>query len=91
MVERFSDTMFMVIGSLMLQKILIAITSNPTFSLLVTGIGFFFLLMIWFKQIPMAQVTYRIFLVTVIARFSIAMVLVMNSLVSSAFLEDEIN
>lgn len=91
LIERFSDVMFVVISSLMLQKILVLIVSNTVFTVALTCLGIFSGLMILLKSNVYLKSSLRFFLVFVVIRFSIVFVLILNSLVGDLFLSDQIS
>lgn len=91
LIERFSDVMFVVISSLMLQKILVLIVSNTVFTVALTCLGIFSGLMILLKSNVYLKSSLRFFLVFVVIRFSIVFVLILNSLVGNLFLSEQIS
>lgn len=90
LIERFSDVMAVVIGSLMLQKILIVIVTNKIFSIALTCLGILSGFIIVFKPKPYAKPALRLFFVFMVIRFSIILVLILNSIVGDLFISDQI-
>ena len=91
LIERFSTVMSFALASLVLQKILLAITSNALFKVLISLLGVLTLV-----SIVLANTVYRLwmlrsFLVLIFLRFSLVIVVVLNAQVDRFFLSDQID
>lgn len=91
LIERFSDVMFTVIGSLMLQEILLMIVTKPLFKFGLIAFGVLSGIMILIKNKPYARFSFKVFLVFVVFRFSMAFVLLSNSFVANMFLLERVH
>ena len=90
LIERFSQVMTMVLGSLMLQKILLYIASNKIFSFLITLLGCLSILLLRTRYNKMIEASLKLFLILLVVRFSLGMVLVLNNAVEHLFLSGQI-
>lgn len=90
LVERFSTLLEISIGSLILQKMLLEITSHKAFSYALACSGFFFILSLFAFKPFLRSVTSRIFFTLVFCRFSILAVLLLNCLISETFITKKI-
>jgi hypothetical protein len=88
LVERFSGVMMIAIGSLALQKILLEVVSHQTFNLLLTLLGGGVIGTSLLGLSGRYRIISRLFFVTVVIRFSLAMVVVANSWVDRIFLAE---
>lgn len=87
LIERFSDIIFFALGSLALQKILLAIVSKSIFNLLMTAAAVITALSMFLGKPGLRSVFLRIFLVIAFFRFSLGLVVIANSWVDATFLE----
>jgi hypothetical protein len=87
LIERFSGIMLFALGSLALQKILLSVVSHTVFNVLLTALalaaGYAVL-----QETRYSGVLLRAFLVTVLVRFSLALVVLANYSVDAWFLRD---
>ena len=90
LIERFSQVMTMVLGSLMLQKILLYIASNKIFSLLISVFGCLSIFLLRTRYNKMIEASLKLFLILLVVRFSLGMVLVLNNAVEHLFLSGQI-
>lgn len=96
MIERFADVITVVLSSLVLQKVLLVIASNQIFSGILTILGLL-LILILTKQKARRKIKnntfiilFRIFLILIVIRFSLAIVLLLNNSVDTLFLSKQI-
>ena len=88
LIERFSGVMMLAIGSLAMQKILLEVVSHTTFNILLTVLGGGVIAtLIWGTARQYAALS-KFFFVTVITRFSLALVVLANSWADIIFLEE---
>jgi hypothetical protein len=90
-VERFSTIMEISIGSLVIQKILIEISTNYFFNILLTISAGTILISIFFKDYIDLKLLVRIFLSLAFLRYLIVFSLMINGVISNAFIKDKIN
>jgi len=90
LIERVSEVTSIAIGSLVLQKILLAIVSNDFFKYLLTFFGFFSIWVLWYKKNEYIKTSLKLFLIIVFVRFSLVFVVAINSVVENAFLKEEV-
>ena len=90
LIERFSDVMAIVLGSLMLQKILLLITSNKIFSIILSVFGLSSIIVVFFGKKTHFSLVFRLFLVLVVIRFSLNVVVTVNSYIDMYFLTEQI-
>lgn len=91
MIERFSDVMSLSLGSLFLQKIILVISAHNIFKVLITLAGVALCASIFFQNVPLSQVTYRIFILLVIIRLSFSVLVLVNGVVNSFFINQQIS
>lgn len=91
LVERFSSVMELAIGSLFVQKILLEITSSMFFKLALTASGGLLILALYVRTGLSTLLISRVFISLVFIRFSIALVVMLNGIVSTAFVTDKID
>jgi len=90
LIERFSDVMTVALGSLVMQKILLAIAANKLFSGLLTLLGLLSVLVVWTGKTRAFSLLLKLFILLVVVRFSLGIVVLSNSAVSHLFLSDHI-
>ena len=88
LVERFSDFVLFALGSLALQKILLAIVTERVFNILLTAIALITSLSIAAGNRKLLSVLLRTFLVIAFFRFSLGLVVLANSWVDATFLDE---
>ena len=91
LVERFSSVMELAIGSLFMQKILLEITSSLFFKFALSVSGGLLILALYVRTGIHTLMISRVFISLVFIRFSIAIVVALNGIVSSAFITEKIN
>jgi hypothetical protein len=91
LVERFSSAMELAIGSLFIQKILLEITSSLFFKFALTVSGGVLILALYVRTGINTLMISRVFISLVFIRFSIAIVVLLNGMVSAAFVTDKID
>jgi hypothetical protein len=91
LVERFSSVMELAIGSLFIQKILLEITSSLFFKFALTVSGGLLILALYVRTGINTLMISRVFISLVFIRFSIALVVLLNGMVSAAFVTDKID
>jgi len=90
LIERFSEVMTVSLGSLALQKILLAIAANKLFTGLLTLMGLLSLLVVWTGKARMYSMLLKLFIILVVVRFSLGIVVLSNGAVSHLFLTGQI-
>ena len=90
MIERFSAVMTWVLASLAAQKLLLLLASHVLFLYLVAVLGVVSLLLIYFGRSGAQSLVFRCFLVVVFVRFSLGLVVVLNSAADGLFLEQQL-
>jgi hypothetical protein len=88
LIERFSNIILIALGSLALQKILLAVVSNTIFNILLTIAAAFTGLALFLGSPKLLRNLLRIFLVIAFFRFSLSLVVLANSWVDSTFLDE---
>lgn len=91
LVERFAAVMELAIASLYIQKILLAITSSWFFKLALGISGGILILSFYVRTGINNLLISRTFISLVFIRFSISIVVVLNGMVASAFVNDKID
>jgi hypothetical protein len=91
LVERFSSVMELAIGSLFIQKVLLEITSSLFFKFALTASGGLLILALYVRTGINTLLISRVFVSLVFIRFSIAIVVLLNGMVSAAFVTDKID
>ncbi len=89
LIERFSGIMTLVLGSLAVQKILLLISSNYIFNLLILGLGVATIISIYTNQQRIFDVIFKGFLITIFIRFSLVLAVMLNGAVDHLFLIDQ--
>lgn len=87
LIERFSSVMMFALGSLALQKILLEFVSHSTFNILLTVLGAGAIASSFIGTPRQYHFLSRLFLVTAMIRFSLAIVVLANGWVDHIFLE----
>lgn len=90
LIERFSDVMVWALGSLLLQKVLLVISSNWVFKLLITISGIMLIAAQIMNNKSMAVTLMKVFLLLILIRFSLIIVVSLNSVVDNAFFVNQI-
>ena len=90
LIERFSEVMTIALGSLAMQKILLAIAANKLFSGLLTLLGLISMLVIWMGKTRAYAWTIKLFVLLVVVRFSLGIVVLSNGAASYLFLSGHI-
>ncbi|TDG11659.1 hypothetical protein E2F43_18280 [Seongchinamella unica] len=88
LIERFSGVMMLALGSLALQKILLEVVSDATFNILLTVLGVAVIATSYFGFDSTYRKLARFFLVTVVIRFSFALMILANSWADAVFLDE---
>lgn len=91
LVERFSSVMELAIASLFIQNILLAITSSWFFKLTLTVSGSLLILSLYIRTDLNSLVISRVFISLVFVRFCISVVVVLNGMMATAFVNDKID
>lgn len=90
-VERFSTIMEISIGSLVIQKILIEITTNSFFNILLTISAITILASVFLKSYLDVKLLVKLFLSLTFLRYAIVISLALNGVISNAFIKDKID
>jgi hypothetical protein len=90
LIERFSEVMTVALGSLAMQKILLAIAANKLFVWLLTLLGLISVLVIWMGKTQTYSLAIKFFILLVVIRFSLGIVVLSNGAVSYLFLSGHI-
>lgn len=89
LVEQYSSMMMLAIGSLVIQKLLLEIISDLFFKIALTISGFL-LIAAWIRgSAPLLKPFFKIFVSLVFLRFLLVMVVLLNSVVDSIFVEPQ--
>jgi hypothetical protein len=88
LIERFSDIVLLALGSLALQKILLAVVSNTMFTVLLSLVAVCTGLSLFLGGPKLRSALLRTFLVIAFFRFSLGLVVLANSWVDSTFLDE---
>tara|TARA_R110002073_G_scaffold265504_2_gene428595 strand:- start:1222 stop:2376 length:1155 start_codon:yes stop_codon:yes gene_type:complete len=88
LIERFSDIVFLALGSLALQKILLALVSQWMFNVLLSIVAVCSGLSIFLGSAKVTSGLLRVFLVVAFFRFSLGLVVLANSWVDATFLDE---
>lgn len=91
LVERFSTLMELSIGSLVLQKLLIEITTHAYFNYAIAAIGLLVMLTMFVLKEQFYMLSLRFFLSVIFFRFAIVLVLFFNGMVSDTFVAKKIS
>ncbi|HTF85291.1 MAG TPA: hypothetical protein VL987_11975 [Cellvibrio sp.] len=89
LVEDYASLMKLAIGSLIIQKLLVEIVSDTLFKILLSVSGVLLLIGFYFKNGMHLNFLSRLFLFFLFIRFSLAFVIIMNSFVDHAFLNEK--
>jgi hypothetical protein len=89
LIERFSNVILLALGSLALQKILLAVVSHTMFNILLSVVAVFTGLSIFLGSPKALSALLRIFLVIAFFRFSLGLVVMGNGWVDSTFLDED--
>src|SRR5690606_10402997 len=87
LIERFSDIILLALGSLALQKILLAVVSHTMFNILLSIVAICTGLSLFLGSPKLLSALLRAFLVIAFFRFSLGLVVLANSWVDSTFLD----
>lgn len=90
-VERLSNVMTIAIGSILLQKTLLAITSSLLFKVLLTLSGLGLAISSFIKDAPYMQMLSKLFVFLVFIRLSLGFMLLLNLAVDQSYLSGQIN
>jgi len=90
LIERFSEVMTIALGSLALQKILLAIAANKLFSGLLTLFGLLSIIVVWVGKTGTFPLLLKLFILLVVVRFALGIVVLSNGTVSHIFLSGHI-
>lgn len=89
LVEQYSSMMMLAIGSLVIQKLLLEIISDLFFKIALTISGFL-LIAAWIRgNVPLLKPFFKTFVSLVFLRFLLVMVVLLNSVVDSIFVEPQ--
>lgn len=91
LVERFASVMELAIGSLFIQKMLLAITSSWLFKLALTLSGGLLIMSLYVRIGLSSLFISRAFISLVFIRFGISVVVVLNGMVAASFVNDKID
>lgn len=91
LVERFSTLMELSIGSLVIQKLLIEITTHVYFNYAIAVIGLLVVLTMFVFRKQFYLLSFRLFLSLVFFRFAIVLVLFLNGIVSDTFVAQKVS
>ena len=89
LIEDYSTLMKFALGSLIVQTVLIKITSNFLFNLLLTLSASFFLITLWLKRPALNLLAFRLFIFTFALRFLLIFSLLMNHWIDQQFIQPE--
>jgi len=90
LIERFSEVMTIALGSLAMQKILLAIAGNKLFSGLLSLLGALSILVVWSGKTKTFSFLLKLFVLLVVVRFSLGIVVLSNSAIDYQFLSGHI-
>jgi len=88
LIERFSDIVFLAMGSLALQKILLAVVSATIFNIVLSVVAVFTGLALLLGNAHLLSVLLRTFLLIAFFRFSLSLVVLANHWVDTNFLDE---
>lgn len=88
LIERFSDIILLALGSLAVQKILLAVVSDSMFTVLLSLVAACAGVSLFFGGPALRSALLRTFLVIAFLRFSLGLVVLANSWVDATFLEE---
>lgn len=88
-VERLSNVMTIAIGSIILQKTLLAITSSTLFKVCLTLSGLVLIISLYIKESPYIQVLSKLFIFLAFIRLSLGFMLLLNLAVDQSYLSEQ--
>lgn len=91
LVEQYSSLMKMALGSLIIQKLLIEIVSDIFFKVLITLSGIALIASFFYQQSKYVNVFVKTFIFLLFIRFLLVLVVLLNSWVDSAFIQEKIS
>lgn len=91
LVERFSAVMEIAIGSLVIQKVLVEITTNDFFKYALTLSGIALLVSIYFRFGTRTMLFSKIFITFVFLRFAVVLALLLNGVVDDRFIDRKVS
>lgn len=91
LVERFSSVMEIAIGSLVIQKVLVAVTSHVVFKVAFACAGVLLVLSLLYRSGRYALFPSRIFLTLLFLRFAVIGALLLNGVVDQTFIASQVN
>ncbi|MCP4341264.1 MAG: hypothetical protein GY799_20865 [Desulfobulbaceae bacterium] len=90
LIERFSQVMTVALGSLLLQKILLVITADTIFKILITLAGVAAIVGLWLGKAWILSFLWKGFVLLVFVRYALCFVVSLNSIVDKVFLAEDI-
>lgn len=90
LIERFSQVMTVALGSLLLQKILLVITADSIFKILITLSGIAAIAGMWQGRVWILALFWKLFVLLIFIRFALGFVVSLNSIVDTVFLAEDI-
>lgn len=90
LIERFSQVMTVALGSLLLQKILLVITADSIFKILLTLSGIAAIAGMWQGRVWVLALFWKLFVLLIFIRYALGFVVSLNSIVDSVFLAEDI-
>lgn len=91
LIERFSFIMTLVLSALVAIKVLLLISAHDFFNYLIVAMGAFSIAVIYFNRRKEGEAVLKFFAIVVFVRFSLGIMVALNSVVDHAFLKDEID
>jgi hypothetical protein len=91
LIERFSFIMTLVLSALVAIKILLSISAHDFFNYLIVVMGVFSIAVIYFNRRKEAEAVLKFFTIVVFIRFSLGIMVALNSVVDHAFLIGEVD
>jgi hypothetical protein len=91
LIERFSFIMTLVLSALVAIKILLLISVHDFFNHLIVVMGVFSIAVIYFNRRKEAEAVLKFFTIVVFIRFSLGIMVALNSVVDNAFLIGEVD
>jgi len=90
LIERFSQVMTVALGSLLLQKILLVITADSIFKILITLSGIAAIAGMWQGRVWILALFWKVFVLLIFIRYALGFVVSLNSIVDTVFLAEDI-
>ena len=90
LIERFSEIMTFALGSLIIQKIIIVITANNLLKILITIFGLSTIVVLRLNRVSFFPLFWRLFVALIFVRFSLSLVVSLNSVVDNTYLSQDI-